>query len=616
MPTAGDNLDYINNTDYKILEQKFKDLKQSIEDLTNKQRASRKLRYADVDIEAEREEGRLQPDELYIPQHIIDTNIRREQSAYVQYVTQSPRAVIAEDTIDPTIDSSLFERDISKKLRYDGWQLDMFATIDSFQANGYAIMEMVQNQDKGGEIAFEQVEFADFGFVSDTRDIQAVEFTARAYYFTRTRLVALCGDKDLNNPKNWNWEQVEKVVRSDSNSANVDNEEYNAQERSLYKIYKVMTRLNGVINVAWIQPDVCDNYLTPFKPLYIGTRKLTIPQKQGVQQTVPQEQLAIQIIAKGQLPPSQEAYETDYPYFLFPYLISENKTIQNLKGRVMLDQDVQEAISSLLSSACTQSRRASGMYFSKDVADPNDDILQSKNIFLKPGCLINSKVTAFKLDAPDPSTFSAIQVLAGLNQNETSQVNFAVNNRKDSRKTAEEIKVANQQNQLLSTVQVVLFSLALKRMYSCGVRVIQSRVLAGLIPVNAPVLPFYARKWIIKPSGDVDVIEKQQLIQSMIQTWPVVQNTAIGITYLCDLLEMMFPINAAKYVSGLQQAQQQQQSQQAQQMQQMMQMAKQFADGIIKLSEHPAMFSEMGKIHALPVVEQAAETLKQIEGKK
>jgi hypothetical protein len=620
---ANENLDYINSTDYKTLEQKFKDIVQSIDDMYNKQRASRKIRYADVDIEAEREEGRLSPDEMYVPQHICDTNIRREQSAYVQYVTQSPRAVICEDTIDPAIDASLFEKDLTKKLRYDGWQLEMFANIDGFQANGYGIMEIVQDLNKTGEIAFEQVEYADFGFVSDTRDIQSVEMTGRSYYFTKTRLVGLCGDRDPDNPSNWNWEQVEKLCKSDSIQANVDNEEYNAQERSLYKCFKIMFRVGGVVHVGWIQPITCDDWLRAPRPLFIGRKKLSdslLQNPQAAQQLPPgtdketaKKLLAIQLIMQGQPVPTEDQYEVDYPYFMYPYLISENNTVQNLRGRVMLDQDMQEGVTSLISSACTQARRASGLYFSKDVQDPNDDVLQEKNVYLKQGSVINSKVTAFHVDAPDPSTFSAIQVLASFNQNETSQVNFAVQNRKDSRKTAEEIKTANQQNQILSTVQVVLFSLALKRMYSVGVDVIMSRVLSGLIKVKPDVLPFYSRKWIIKPSGDVDVIEKQQLVQTMTNTWPVVQNTAIGIDYLCDLLEMLFPVNAAKYITGLKQAQQQQQSQQAQQQQQFMGMVKQLADGVIQLSKHSEMFSEIGKIHALPVLQGVAHQIEQME---
>lgn len=630
MAYADTSTDYINNTDYKTLESKLKDLKSTIEDLSVKQRASRKLRYAEVDIEAEREAGRFQPDELWIPQHIIDTNIRREQSPYVQYVTQSPRAVILEDCLDPSVDLSLLERDLTKKIRFNGWQLGEFANIDCFQANGYGVMEVVHDPSTTGDVAHEAVQYGDFGFVMDTRDIQAIEMVARAYYFTKTRLVALKGDGDPENEDNWDGDQVDKVIAADPNDGDYAEDSVEVREKSLYKIFKVMFRVDGVVQVAWCKPEVCDGWLRSPRPLYIGRRKLNpIPDGQSKIKAViakisgqklpkppTQAELAVQLIQKGQTPTSEEQYETEYPYFIFPYLISENDTISQLKGRVFLDQDVQEAVTSLLSSTCTQARRASGLYFSKDVSDPNDDLLLDKNIFFKSGSIINSKVSEMHLSPPDPGIFSAIQMLVAGNQNETSQVNFAVQNRKDSRKTAEEIKVASSQAQILSTVQVVLYSLALKRKYSCMTSVIQSRVLAGLIEVNDAVLPMYARKIIVKPSGDTDVIEKQQLIQSMTSAWSVVKDTAAGPVFLSDLLEKMFPDNAAKYIAAIQQASQQQQGQQQQQMQQLMGMVKQMADGVVKLSEKPEMFSDVGRIHALPVVEHYADMIKQFQAQQ
>src|SRR5689334_7114163 len=69
---------------------KFDDAKDRIrklvavmDDLENVARNNRQLRYTELDIEAERKCGRIAPDEIYVPQHIIDSNIRREQARYV-----------------------------------------------------------------------------------------------------------------------------------------------------------------------------------------------------------------------------------------------------------------------------------------------------------------------------------------------------------------------------------------------------------------------------------------------------------------------------------------------------------------------------------------------------
>lgn len=608
---------YINSTNYQTLERHLKDLNEALEDLQNKSLASRKLRYAEVDIEAEREEGRLQPDELYVPQHLIDTNIRREQSAYIQYLTQSPRAVICEDELDLGVDMSLLEKDLSKKLRYPAWQLQMFGNVDGFQANGYSIMEVVYDKTKPGHVAHEHVEYGDFSFLSDTRDLQQVEMTMRAYYFTKTRLVEMKGVPDPETGEipesKFDPDQVTKLIESDPTVTNTQSaNDTDTQNRSLYRIKKAMFRINGIVHVAWCAPDVCDNWLRKPRPLFIG--RVEMPQQPPISPMMGMlAKLKGAIMPPAQPPQPQPVYETEFPYNLSPYLISENDTISQLKGRVYLDQDQQEAITSLISSAVTGFRRSSGLYFSKDTSDPNDDVAMQKNIFLRSGSLINSKITSFQLAAPDTGIFGAINMLVTANQQETSQVNFAVNNRKDSRKTAKEISVAEQQAQTLSTVQVVLFSLSLQTLYTKMTSVIVSRVKCGLIQVPQNVRPFYDRDFVLKPSGDTDVIEKQQLIQAMMQTWPVVQQTGCATVFLTDMLEMLFPLNAPKYIQAIQQATQQQQSQQMQQMQQLMQGVELMANGIIKLSKHPDYFSETGVIHAFPIVEHYADEIEQMK---
>ena len=592
---------YINTTDYTKLKSKLKDLSSVMDELTSKLVASRRLRYTEIDVEGERKAGRLQPDEMYIAQHLIDTNIRREQSSYVQYVTQPQRAVVMRDILAPSSETSLIEQDVTQKLRFDGWQLSVYSCVDGMQQNGYGVMEIVQDQNQPGEVAHECVQLGDFGFIADTRDLQESEVIARQYFFPKTKLLSLANDETSG----WSLTEVNKVIGSESAATDTaDGSVVDAKDKSLYRVYKVMFRVNGVVNVAWARHDRCDDWLRAPRPLFLGRRSAPLPPNPMMQQQ------------PNALPQTSESYETAYPYVIFPYLISENDTISQLKGRVYLDEDTQEAVSSLLSSFCTAHRRASGLYFSKDVSDPNDDLMMQKNVFFQPGALINSKVTQFQLNPPNAEMVQAIQMLVAGNQNETSQVNFAVNNRKDSRKTATEVSAATQSANALSTVQVVLFSSALRTMYNMMYDIIASRVNAGLIKVDQQVAAMYARKYHIKPAGDTDVIERQQIVQQMMTAWPVMQNTPAASAFLSDLLSKMFPEQAAKYIQIFQQAQQQQQSQQAQQQQMMMQQAQQIGQQIIQLSGHPEMFSETGKVHAYPLVQDLAGKLKQVMGQQ
>ena len=633
MPDASNGLDqeYIDTTDYKKLVGKINNLKDVSFDLTNKSLASRKLRYAEIDLEVERKAGRIAPDELYVPQHIIDTNIRREQSSYIQFITQSPRAVILKDQQEPSLDLSLLEVDLTEKLRFPGWQPPAYSCIDGFQANGYGIMETVQALDNPGEIGREYVQFGDFSFIADTRDLQKAEMLARAYYFTRTKLISLT--KLENEEDRWDKDQVDKITSSEPNDEQA--QIYSGTttvNRSLYKIMKIMFRVKGTVYVGWACPVFCGEWLRKPRKLFLGRRKLhsgankaaaLVANLQG-----PAKAIALRVakatvpgmtdehigqIQNG-LPASDPEYETEYPYFLYPYLISENDTIANLKGRVFLDQDCQNAASSLMSSTLTQARRAAGLYFSKDTTDPNDDFLMQKNIHFKTGALINGKIKEFKLDAPAAEMFQAINLLVAANQQETSQVNFAESNRQqDSRKTATAIKASMQQQQQLSGVQVTLFSVALKDQYTYEAMIIKSRVTAGLIEVTPVLKTLYARNWTVKPSGDVDVIQKQQLLQSMENAWPIMQSTPAAQAFLSDYLTMRFPDYAQKYIALFQQDQQQKQSAQAQQMQQTVGVAQQVGEGISHLASHPEYFSETGRIHAFPVIQQAAEKYEQLK---
>ena len=278
----------------------------------------------------------------------------------------------------------------------------------------HRVMEVVHDQTKSGEVACEYVNLGDFGIINDSRTIQECELLCRKYYYSKTKLLNLV---EIGQFKK---DQVDRLVTGERVDTGSTSGDYiDKKDKSLYLIYKVMFRHKGVVQVAWCSDDQSDDWIKDPRPLYIGRKKVTgSPTVQGGP------------------PSSEDVYETNYPYILFPYLVSENDTISQLKGRVFIDQDSQEAASSLMSSYCTSYRRASGLYFSKDTDDPNDDIELQKNVFFRVGALINSKIKQFQLTPPAPEMMGAIQALITENMSEMSQVNFAANNRKDSRKTA------------------------------------------------------------------------------------------------------------------------------------------------------------------------------------
>ena len=530
--TNGTDTAYVNTLDYELKADKLQNLVSVMDTLQKQNIVARRLRYTEIDIEAEKADGKLKPDEVFVPQHIIDTNIRREQSSYVQFVTQSNRAVVLTDKKEPWLDCAIIERDVTNKLRFEGWQMSMFADIDGFQQNGYGVMKVKLDETQEGGVAHEFVQLGDLGFVSDTRDIQQSEMLAQNHYFSKSRLMFAASDKG------WGFDakQLKMVIDGAPNADTSGTGATSAVDQSLYKIQEVFFRYNGVVQVAWACFNICNDWLRKPRPLYIGQRQTITINGQ------------VQMMPDGITPQSTEVHETLYPFYIFPYLITENNTISQLKGRAYLDQDTQTAVTSLISSVCTAYRRGSGLYFAKDSDDPNADVLQQKNIFFQTGCLIDQKVKTFNLPFPSADILSGIQLLVTANQSETSKVNFAAQNRKDSRKTATEIDAAQAESSTLSTVQVVLFSNALRDMYRRMYNIVRSRVLAKLVPVDELLYQLYQREYILKPAGDIDVIERQKRLKMMMDAWPVMQQTPAAAIFLADLLTLALPEYAPKYI--------------------------------------------------------------------
>ena len=496
-------------TNYEDATVKIRELLSVVSDLETVADENRNSRKLDVNVEAERADGYLDEDEFLVPAHIIDTNIRREQSKYVAYVTGSRRSAIFTSITEPTAATGSLERDFTDKSRYAGWQVPLFKVIDGMQLHGYSVAEVLFDTEKPGHFAVEAVNYEDFGFPADTRDIQACEMLVHRHYFTALQ---------LRETEDFNKDVVEILLDDNPDG---DSGTY-LHDESLYRIEKVMFKQDGKVFVGWSCCDKCDDWLREPRPLYLGRR------------------LGDTFVD-----------ETEYPYVIFPYNIHEDSAIQNASGRAFLDRTAQETITSLMSSFVTAHRRASNFYFAKDNEDPNNTNVQT-GVKFQPGALIDSNIKQFQLSPPDSSMLGAIQSLISQNAQEQSQINYAAMNRRDSRKTATEIQAASSEAQMLSSTQVSLFSIALKDVYEICFRIYQARVIAGVLRPTASLDLYLNHTFSIKPAGDVDVIERAEKSQKMMQAWPVVSQTGLAPVFLQNMMRLMFPDEGEEYAEMLQ----------------------------------------------------------------
>ena len=62
-------------------------------------------------------------------------------------------------------------------------------------------------------------------------------------------------------------------------------------------------------------------------------------------------------------------------------------------------------------------------------------------------------------------------------------------------------------------------------------------------------------KFIIKSSGDVDVIQRQEKLLRRMQSWPIISQTPLAMTFLKDIIAEAFPEDAQRYEQVLQEDQ-------------------------------------------------------------
>jgi hypothetical protein len=486
---------------------KIRDLRTVASEQRTRLELNRKLRYIEIDTEALRRENKLSEDEIFVPQHIIDSNIRREQAAYIAYLSQSTRAAIFKPVGRDFVTERL-EKDFTNRVRYSGWQFPIYRVIDGMQQNGFGICEIVPDITKPGNLVFQDVDFGCFGFPKDTMDIQSCETLIRIFYFTKSQLRKLVS-------LGFNQEYIDKIIESFRET----------RDKSYIEVEKVFFRKDGVVHVGWSAVEHCDEWLKEPSPLYIGRyNNKNIP-------------------------------EVDYPFVIFPYLLTENTTLQKLRGRVYLDQDTQEAVTSLMSSFVTAHRRGSYLLFARNTdLGPTSEEIGLQHTALKSGDVISAPVVQFQLKPPDPTMLSAIQALMTMNVQEISQINYAAQNRKDSRKTATEIQASMMSAQMLSAAQLNLFSAALTELYTVAFEIIRSRIFGGLIKVDDELKSLYAYgNYVIIPAGDVDFVERQQKISLMTQMLPVIGSTGAKDVFIRDLIKNMFPNEAESYLKLLSQ---------------------------------------------------------------
>lgn len=516
-------------------------LKQDWSSERNETLLRRAERDVNIDVEALRQKRKLDADETLIPVRVIDTNIQREQPAYVNYLKNSRRIITFNSLENPNADTQQMEIEFTRGMTYIGWEIPHFKCLDGTQTHGWDSVEIVLDKSKPLGVALEHIGHDNLFFPRSCIDIQFAARIIRRYEMTLLQL-----DKFATS---FGFAEAQIKKLRDARKAS-------AKELETIEVFKHYCKKDGQIYVSWFcLENGVDDWLKAPQVFDLGL----VDSKTG--QPIP---------------------TTIYPISILVYRESEKPHITDHKGRCYYDRNKQEAQTAILSGFVNGLTRAANIYASPEKEDgTGSSIKEIDGLVLTGGRVFNQPIKFWNPPYPDPMIINALQFFDVSNSQETNQPTFAVNNRADSRKTATEIQSAQQQQQLLNSVQLTMYSTFIRETYNLVWLIVQSLALKNEItflsvsvqqPIVNPVtnMPMtdqmgqpvmqtvqqndtqrLAQIYDVRAAGDVDVIQRQEKINQMMQDWPVIQNTPLRDKFLQDLIRLKYPDTGEQYVALL-----------------------------------------------------------------
>lgn len=519
---------------------------EGVEKDSERARELRYLRY--TKSEKLRQDGQVLADESYIPTRLIDVNIRREQPQFVAYLTQSRRSVVF-NSLDGLNNPALDQLDIlfTNKSRYLGWEVPFLRLIDGMQQHGWDSVEVVFDKSMPGHFAIEYVGHDNLMFPKDTEDIQRQPMIVRKITITALQLQQFVDESGFDS------EQADLLLQQ-------ENKDSTAPTTKFYDIYKVMFKEQGFVWYCYYGGAPTSTWLLAPQKLYLGRHDITKPK----QIVLGDDELPVNDALGQPIKDYPSLYETDYPIYLLSYVVSEDTSITECKGRAHFDEPAQEAASALLSSLVNGTHRAAGVYASPAQVNPSQPASgppKLTDIVLESGRMYDAPLNFWHPAYPDTVVVTAYQTVLRANEQESSKVDYAVMNRKDSGKTATEVSAARQESQMLSSVQVTLLSIFIRSLYARCWSIFQNRVIQDKIVLSESLRKYFYQtdpqgtivpvNYAIKSAGDIDVVQKAEKLQRMMQFWEVVNKTGLANEFLKDVIRVAFPEDSEKYVTIL-----------------------------------------------------------------
>lgn len=535
---------------------------------------NRRDRYADLNVQKMRQEGKLDPQETFVVKRVINNNISRDLSDAMLFINGAKRLAYFQCFDDPLQDCRQIESDFTKGLTYKGWFHTFKRHYDGASLHGWDAVEVMYDESKPLHVSFEHIGFDRLLFNTSIENIQNDEFLLIEEKASCLALNTFVRENGFDK------EQVDLLLQNTKDTAKRDSEQFT--------IYKCYFKANSIVYICWFSDHMSNtrDYLKKPEPLKCGIlKRLEQPQfpigasgiaaSSETSRSIDVDAISGTLQTTSNIPVIStpmghftEEYVTQYPIFLHIEANDEQKCIVDHKGKAFFDMPMQEAATALLTAYVNGMLKACNSYASVDSEDL-EAVNRLEETTLAPGTILPAPVKFHHQDYPDSTCLNAMQYLDMENSQSSGKLAVAVSNRKDARKTAQELQFAQQDQNKITTASLAEYSDFLRELYSFAWLIVQSQALAGNIKflrkaIQRPMLDgsvqtsfindieALSKEYDVRPAGDIDVIQVQEKLNQMMQDWPVIQSMpGLAQVFMEDFIRLRYPERADQYISAM-----------------------------------------------------------------
>lgn len=497
------------------------------EELKTKRSVNRKLRvldYHEMGIESTAtgdDAGKLSGADIIIPMHQIHKLMMRKFPDLYQFLTQPPRVAVFVPLDKINVLTEPVESWLTNLYRYAGWKRSLITCIDGALLHGRAAVEFQYDENTPGNFVYNYVAYADLVIQEGASNIEHCEYVGVRKYLSHQQIDEL---KELPSA---NLNELDRLFRKSNDRTKIE---------EVYRFYCKHKNENGemIVYSFWYAAS-CSDFLVAPTPLYCGEVEL--------KQSMPQ----LDLFGMPTVPPPPTldyVIEQIYPIDIFSPFTTEEDTYDSSRGQAHWGRSGQKAMSALASSIITKSMQSAGVYASVDVTNVSAGEEPRAMKPVQRNQIYHLPIKFTSPEGPDASSVPIIQWLDSQQAEENGQSAYAVSNRKDSRRTAEELQQAQAQQDLNKSMLIDALAEWLLATINRAWRVAKSRALAAELtgyPVPPDVLPLLEHKYNIYPAGYTDLIERAQLISNLEKYFPVAVQAGIGPSYTKRLMQIVFP---------------------------------------------------------------------------